>query len=64
MIELNQQDLDKINNMILDMPFRYGYPLFQLLKTKLNEKQSTEISKINGPVNTPKNPVNAPEPPY
>lgn len=41
MVTLNQQDLEKINQMILKTPFEFAYPLFQFFRNKVNEQNKT-----------------------
>lgn len=38
MLELTQADLSTIDKHIQEMPFKFGFPLFQFFRKKLEEK--------------------------
>lgn len=44
-LKLDQQDLEKINQMIMKTPFEFAYPLFQYLRAKIAEQTEKENRK-------------------
>jgi hypothetical protein len=48
-IVLNNKDLQQLDKLIQDMPFKYGYPLFLILTKKIEEtKLAQTIKAENG----------------
>jgi hypothetical protein len=44
---LNTQDLDQLDKIIQETPFKYSYPLFQFLRTKIQQQQKENSKQEN-----------------
>ena len=44
-ITLTQDDLDKIKNALGETPLKYAMPIFQILSTKVQQKQQEQQQK-------------------
>jgi hypothetical protein len=45
-IVLNNKDLQQLDKLIQDMPFKYGYPLFLILTKKIEETKLAQTIKV------------------
>lgn len=48
MITLTQSDLQQFDKLLAEIPFKHAYPIFKLLRDKVNQEIAKQNTKDNG----------------